>query len=194
MSYSGVYHEVRMSKNKELLSRPLPGKIIIGILLFIGILILAVVIYFYGSQIVTVVEPKEINAILPAGDWQTGSITIQNLGIFPENINVSFNNESWINMQEDDFNFSITPKQVRIINYYIKVPLYASVGNYINIIYFKNSNNDIAEIPVLINVLLPAQFQATIDAPEKINKTGFYKVDVVIHNLGGSPVYGVNLT
>jgi hypothetical protein len=184
-------HKMLPEINK-LLSKHLLGIIITG-LIILGLLLVA--LNFHPlPQIVTFVEPKKIDATIPAGDLQAGAILIKNLGSYPENVNVSFNNESWINMQEEDFNFSIDSGQIRIINYHIQVPLNASVGNYTKIIQINNSNNDIAEIPVLINVLPPAQFQATIDAPEDINGTGYFKVELYIENVGDSPVYGVNLS
>ncbi len=162
--------------------------------LFISIILL-MVIYFHPPQLIAI-EPKRIDALIPAGDSISRTISIKNLGSSDTNISIKTEfSGNWINIPN---NFTpITSRQTEYINFSINIPLQTPLGGYKGAIkIYKNDTADlpIYEIPISLDVQPQAQFQATIDAPDEVNKTDYFKLKVDIKNVGASPVNGVNLS
>jgi len=158
------------------------------------LIILHAGMYFHSPQLITV-EPKEIDVVIPAGDSTSRAISIKNLGSTDVNLSIRTEfTDDWINVLN---NFTtITSRRTKYVNFFINIPLQTSLGEYKGVIkIYKNDTADLPtyEIPILLDVQPQAQFQASIDAPENVNKTNYFKVKVDVKNVGASPVDGVNL-
>ncbi len=199
--FSGIL-VCRLLKNESLFTifnefRNLIYENSVGILitgLIISLFILWVIYNNPPAQIF--IEPQKFEEMIPAGDSINKAISIKNLGSSDTNISIKteFSN-NWINIPN---NFMpITSRQTNYVNFSINIPLQTQLGEYKGVIkIYKNNTADlpIYAIPVLLDVQPQAQFQATVDAPDEVNKTDYFKVKVYIKNVGAPPIDGVNLS
>ncbi|MCZ7380631.1 MAG: hypothetical protein O8C64_03525 [Candidatus Methanoperedens sp.] len=160
--------------------------------IFILLFLLLVGIHNIISPPLLYVEPQKYEEKISAGDSLIRTISITNRGIFEKKILIKIDSiENWVNLSRKEL--MINSEQTENVNFSVNIPLQMRVGEYrgdIEIIY---ENNTVREIPISLIVQPPAQFQATIDAPEKVNKTDYFKIKITIKNIGESPVYGINI-
>lgn len=179
-----------LSETTNLLSENSLG-ITITTLIILVFLLLGILYIFSPPQIF--VEPQKIEAIIPAGDSIIRAISIENIGSSDKNVSINLTEsiENWVNIAQKDF--IINSAQIKNVNFSINIPLQTPFGDYRGAIKIIYKNNTITEIPILLTVQPQAQFQATINVPERVNRTDYFKVKINIKNIGESPVYGIKI-
>ena len=164
------------------------------ILLIVLVLLFLILVSFHNifSWQKIIVEPQEFKEKIPAGDSLIREIAIKNSGISDIIISIKPKSiEDLISIVEN--NLSINSEESKNINIFINIPLHTLLGEHRGSIEIIYENNTIKKIPILLVVQPQAQFQATIDAPDKINKTDYFKVKINIKNIGESPLHGIRI-
>lgn len=161
-------------------------------IIFISLFLLLVSLHNILSPPLIDVEPQIFEMKTPAGDSLIGAISITNRGVSDINISIKIESvENWMKIALN--NLKINSEQTRNVNFSMYIPPQISVGEYRGTIKIIYKNKSIVDRPILLVVQPQSQFQVTVTAPDKVNKTDNFYVKINIINTGDSPVHGINI-